>query len=131
STPDVDDHVSRGFLNRQAGTDRRGHRLFDYVGGFAGTGELRRLFHRTLFDTGDARGDADDHAGLDPSALMHFVDEVAQHLLAHVEIGDDPVFEGADRLDVRGCAPDHSFGFESDGQWTTIFDVYCNDRRLA
>ena len=65
--------------------------------GLRAPGVLGRLLHRALLDAGDARRDADDHAGLRPLALVHPLDEVAEHLLADVEVGDDAVLQRADR----------------------------------
>ncbi len=47
---------------------------------------------------------------------MHLRDEVVQHLLGHVEVGDDPVLERADGDDVAGSAPEHGLGFVTDGE---------------
>ena len=47
---------------------------------------------------------------------MHPADEVLDHLLGDLEVGDDAVAQGADRLDVAGRAPDHLLGFLADGE---------------
>ena len=52
------------MLDRETGADRGRHRLFDDVGRLAGAGELGGLLHRSLLNTGDARRNGDDHAGL-------------------------------------------------------------------
>jgi hypothetical protein len=46
---------------------------------------------------------------------MHLFDEVAQHLLGDVEIGDHAVLERADRGDVAGGATQHPLRFDADG----------------
>src|SRR5207244_7273596 len=96
-----------------------------------GAGVLRRLLHGPLLDTGDARRDADDHARLGEAALVHAVDEVPQHLLADLEVGDDAVLQGTDGLDVAGRAPDHALGLEPDGQGPAVVDVHRDDGRLV
>jgi len=64
-----------------------------------------------LLHIGDAAGHGDDEPGLGEGvAAVHLLDEVAQHLLGDVELGDDPVGERADRDDVTGRSPDHLFG---------------------
>src|SRR2546421_564155 len=41
-----------------------------------------------------------------PAVLVHLLDEVAEHLLGHVEIGDHAILQGADRLGrVPGAGP--------------------------
>jgi hypothetical protein len=57
-------------------------------------------------------GHADDHAGLGEPALVHLLDEVAQHLLADLEVGDHAVLQRPDGLDVRRRAADHALRLE-------------------
>ena len=59
---DVDDHAAAGLHDRQAGADRRGHRLLDEVG-VARAGVERGVVDGALLDFGDAAGDADDTRG--------------------------------------------------------------------
>jgi hypothetical protein len=42
---------------------------------------------------------------------VHLLDEVPEHLLGDVEVGDDTVLQRADRNDVRRGSPDHALGF--------------------
>ena len=51
--------------------------------------------------------------GFGPLALVHLLDEVAQHLLADVEVGDDAVLQRADGLDVARRAADHPLGLDA------------------
>ena len=44
------------------------------------------------------------------------LDEVAEHLLGDVEVGDHAVLQRADRLDVARGAADHALGLGADGQ---------------
>ena len=90
-----------GSCTGRPGADGGGHGLLDDVGGLAGAGVLGGLLHGALLDAGDARRDADDHARLDPAAVVHLLDEVAEHLLADLEVGDDAVLQRPDGLDVR------------------------------
>ena len=120
-----------GSCTGQPGADRGGHRLFDDVRGLARAGLLGGFLHRALLDTGDARRDADDHAGPRPLARVHALDEVAQHLLADVEVGDHAVLQRADRLDVLGRAPDHLLGFDADRERAAVADVDRDHRRLV
>ena len=93
---DVDDHVPGRLGDGQPGADRGGHRLLDQVR-LARAGGQRRLLDRALLDAGDARRDADDHARVREAVLVHLLDEVAEHLLGDVEVGDDAVLQRADR----------------------------------
>jgi hypothetical protein len=64
-----------------------------------------------LFHFGDARWNADHHTRAGKGApVMHAADEVVQHALRDVEVGDDAVFERANGDDVTGRAAHHLLG---------------------
>jgi hypothetical protein len=46
---------------------------------------------------------------------VDLLDEVAEHLLRHVEVGDHAVLERADRLDRAGSAAEHALRLDSHG----------------
>ena len=104
ATADVDDHVAGRLVDRQAGADRRSHRLLDDVD-LAGAGRVGRVLDRALLDPGDAGGHADDDAGPSKSRPpVDLLDEVAQHALGRLEVGDDAVLERAgSRRCCRAC----------------------------
>ena len=52
---DVDDHVANRLVDRQVGTDGRGHRLLDELG-IGSTGAARRVGDRATLDLGDGGG---------------------------------------------------------------------------
>src|SRR5438552_14070593 len=60
--------------------------------------------------------------------IVDLADEVAQHALHRLEVGDDAVFEGADRGDVGRRATDHLFRFRADGEHLTRPLVDGDDR---
>ena len=110
---DIDDHVAGGLVNRQGRTDCRSHGLFDDED-LACACCVAGIFNRALLDTGDAGRYADDQAGLgEVTARMHLLDEVAQHALSGVEVGDDAVLERANSDDIARRAPDHSLGLRA------------------
>src|SRR5439155_14779666 len=73
----------------------------------------------------------DHHARLGPTALVHALDEVAQHLLGDLEVGDHAVLQRPDGHDVGGRAPDHALGLEPDRERTTVLEVDGDDGRLV
>jgi len=109
---DVDDHRAGRLADREAGADRGRHRLLDQVR-LAGAGGEARLLDGALFDPGDAGGHADDDPGVREAVLVDLLDEVAEHLLGHIEVGDDAVLERADRLDRAGVSTATTLGSES------------------
>ena len=111
---DVDDHVPGGLGDREARADRGGHRLLDQVG-LARAGAECRLLDRALLDAGDAGGHADDHARVREPVLVDLLDEVPEHLLGDVEVGDHAVLERADGRDRAGGAPEHPLGLDAHG----------------
>ncbi len=58
----------------------------------------------------DSGGNAHHDARMSPTVLVDPLDEVAQHLLGDVEVGDDPVFERPDGGDGAGGAAQHALG---------------------
>ena len=97
---DVDDHVARWLVHGDTRTDGGCHGLFDDVDRLACAGVFGGVLYRALLDTGDARWNTDHHAGPAPSAGVHLLYEVAQHLFAHFEVCDDAVFQWSNRRDV-------------------------------
>jgi hypothetical protein len=68
----------------------------------ARAGLVAGVLDRALLHAGDAARHADDDARLgEVPALVHLLDEVAQHPLGGVEVGDDAVAQRPDRHDVR------------------------------
>ena len=47
---------------------------------------------------------------------MSLLDEVAEHRLGDLEVGNDTILEGADRRDVTGGATEHPLGLVTDGE---------------
>jgi hypothetical protein len=111
---DVDDHRTGRLADRQPGADRGRHRLLDQVG-LARAGRQARLLDRALLDAGDTRWHADNNARVREAALVDLLDEVAQHLLGHVEVGDHAVLERPDRRDRARRAAEHPLGLDPDG----------------
>ena len=109
AAPDVDDRVGLRLVDLQPGADRGGQRLLDQVGG-AGPGGQARLGERALLDVGDPRRGAHDHPRMREAPALDLAEEVAQHLLGHLEVGDHPVAQGPDRRDRGRGAPDHPLG---------------------
>src|SRR5216684_656209 len=63
--------------------------------------------------------------------LVHLLDEMAEHLLGHVEVGDHAVLERADRADRPRRAAEHALRLEADGVHLTRALVDRDDRRLG
>ena len=115
---DIDDHGAGGLHHRQPRADRRGHRLFDQVGG-AGAGGERSVMDGALLHLRRPARYADDDAGLrdaQPEALVHAADEVLKHAFRDAEVGDHAVAQRPYRHDRRGCAADHALRLVADGE---------------
>ena len=127
---DVHDHVARRLVNREPCSDGRRHGLLDDVG-LASAGILCGLHDCSLLDASDSRRDTDDHPWLREATLVHPVNEVAQHLLADLEVGNHAVFERSNGLDVARRPTDHPLGFGTHGEGTSILDVHRHHRWLV
>jgi hypothetical protein len=51
-----------------------------------------------------------------PAVLMDLVDEVSEHLLRHLKVGDHAVLEWADGHNRCRSTTEHALGFNADGQ---------------
>jgi hypothetical protein len=64
------------------------------------------------------------------AVLVHLLDEVAQHLLRHVEVGDHAVLERANCRDRPGRATEHPLRLDADGVHLARPLVDCDDGGL-
>ena len=104
---DVHDHVAGGLGDRHAGADRCRHRLLDQVH-FAGLRAVGAVLDRALLHLRDLARYADDNARAHPDVpVVRLLDEVGQHLLGDLEVGDDAVLHRLDRDDIAGRAAQH------------------------
>src|SRR5215218_7123320 len=62
---------------------------------------------------------------------MHLLDEVAQHLLGHIEVGDHAVLQRPDGADRPRGAAEHPLGLDPDGVNLTSAAIDRDDARLA
>ena len=114
----------------QTRSDGGRHRLLDKVGG-PGAGADGGLLDRPPLHPGDPRGHAHHHARMSPAVLVDPLDEVAQHLLGDVEVGDDAVFERPDGGDGARGAAQHALGVGADRQHLSRPGVDGHHRRLG
>ena len=106
STADVDDQRANRLTNRQSGADRTGERLLDQVSA-AGSRRPRRVHNRISLNLGDPAGNADDHVRPRPATGSDLADEMPQHLLGRLEVGDDTMAKRAARGDMCRRSTDH------------------------
>ena len=129
---DVDDEAARRLRDREAGTDRRGHRLLDEPRP-ARTGVECGVLDGALLHFGDAGRDAEQHPRSrdEPDPVVHPVHEVLDHLLGDVEVADDAVAQRSDRDDVRRGTTDHPLRLRADGEHALGLGIDRDDGRLA
>ncbi len=96
-------------------------------------GAQGRVAHRALLDLGDARRYTDDHARfhLEDVVLDDEREEVPQHLLRHVEVGDDAVLHRAHGDHAVRRSAEHSLGLEPDALDLLGLPVDRDDGRLV
>ena len=76
---------------------------------------LGRFLDRAALDRGRARRDRDDHLGTgEATSIVDLADEVLDHLLGDVEVGDHAVAQRSDGLDIAGRTPQHQLGLVAD-----------------
>jgi hypothetical protein len=112
---DIDNHGGRRLGNGQTRADAGCHRLLDQVDA-PGAGPFGRVVNRSLLHRGDARRNRYHHARpKELASAVHLADEVAQHRLGDIEVGDDPVTQRADGADRTGGATEHLLGHQTHG----------------
>ena len=85
------------------------------------------FFHLRYF-AGNTDDDARVHQHL---AAVRLLNEVIQHALGDLEIGNDAVLHGLDGDDVAGCAPEHFLRLFANGLHLTVVLVNGDDRGLV
>src|SRR6185312_9857589 len=83
-----------------------------------GAGISHRVANRAAFDRRRARGNTDHHFG--PAreatrAAVRLADEMLDHLLGDLEVGDDAGAKRPDGPEVVGCLAEHQFGVVAHG----------------
>jgi len=98
--------VAVGLVDVDARADGGGQRLLDEIDP-SGPGLNARVDDGPLLHLGDAGGDADDHTGFKQADGGHLADELPEHPLGHVIVGDDAVPQRTDGDDVAGSTAQH------------------------
>ena len=115
-----------GLGDVDAGADGGRHGLLDEVG-LPGAGLDAGVDDGALLHLGDAGGHADQHPGLEELEARHLADELPQHLLRHVIVGDDALPQGADGHDVAGGPAQHGLGLGAHFQELAGVLIHGND----
>src|SRR5690606_4579684 len=114
--PYVHDHVPLGLHDIQADADGGGHGFVDQINLLA-VDPFGGFPYRPHFHFGDPRGDADYHAKRrgEPFFLQgrDILDEHIDHLFRGIEVGDDPVLERPNGLNVLMGLSLHHTGLAS------------------
>jgi hypothetical protein len=114
---DIDDHRPDRGGDRHVGADRGRHRLLDQIDS-AGAGVRCGIADRAAFDRSRSRRHADHDFREAPGAhlaAVHLVNEVLDHLLGDIDVGDDSVAQRPDRLDLVRRLAHHQLGVLADG----------------
>ena len=66
------------------------------------------------------------------TVFMHFLDEMLQHFLSDLEVGDDPIFKRADRSDIARSSTQHAFCIYADCRYRFLVVMLpnCHHRGL-
>jgi hypothetical protein len=97
---DVDHEPARPAGQVESGAGRRGHRLVDQPHVVPGAPDAERGHDRAPLDRRRAAGHADQRVGPQHAEPPAAAQEVVQHGGGRVQVGDDPVPQRVDHLDV-------------------------------
>ena len=120
----------RGSAIGRLGADRGRDALLDQLH-LAGAGRLAGLLDGALLDLGDAGGHAHHDPRVREAALLRLADEVAEHLLGHLEVRDHALPQRPGGGDRRRGAADHALGLGADGVHRAGVGVDRDDRGLG
>src|SRR5690606_6533546 len=115
---DVHNHAAARFDDWQPGANSCSHWLLDEIS-LARTGRDGGVVDGALLDLGYATGHADDHAGARKGhqhLLVSLADEIFQHRLGDLKLGDHAVAQGTDGDDIGWRAANHFSRFGADSQ---------------
>ena len=115
---------------RETGADRGRHRLLDQIG-LARARAQAGLLDRALLYAGHAGGNAHDHPGMGEAAVIGAFDEVAEHRLRDLEVGDHAVLQGSHGVDRGRGAAEHLLRLGPNRVDLAGGDVHRHDRRLG
>src|ERR1017187_271261 len=128
---DIDDHVSGGLLDGQAGADGGSHGLFDEID-FAGASAIGGVLHGAFFNRRDFAGNSDNDPWMNENAaIVGLLNEVGEHFFGHLEIGDYPVLHRFDGHHVARSSSEHFLGLAADGHYFTVRLINGDDGRLV
>src|SRR5215467_7426991 len=131
ASANVDDHVPGRLVDGQASADRRRHRLLDDVDP-ARTRLMPRFLHGALLDSGDSARYRDDDSRLgEPATMVNFLNEIAEHSLGDVKVGNDTVLQRTDGDDIARRAAYHALRFQSDCDYLPGIGIERYYRRFA
>ena len=128
---DVHHHVAVGLGDVDAGADGRRHGFFNKVD-TAGACLTAGVDDGTLLHLRDAGGDAQHDPGREQvEAAGDLADELLEHPLRHVVVGNDAVPHGADGHDVAGSTAQHGLSLGAHLQQAAGILVDGHHRRLV
>ena len=127
---DVHHHVAVGLGDVDACADGGGHRLLDEVD-LPGASLNACVDDGALLDLRDTGGHADDDPGLEEGEAGNLVDELLQHPLRHVIVGDHALPQRTDGDDVAGGTAQHGLGVGAHLQKLTCGLVHGHHRGLV
>ena len=130
---DIDDHAADRLGDRHTGADRRRHRLLDQID-LGRAGVVGGIADGAFFDASRSRWHADDDfREARQFRRVDLGDEIFDHLLGDVDIGDDAIAQRPDAFDVARRLAHHHLGFVANGLYRAraANGLDGDDRRLV
>ena len=121
---DVHDHMTVRLGDVDARANGGGHRFLNEIHP-AAPGLDARVYHGAFFHFCDARGHADNHPGLEDHKAGHLAEELLEHPLGHIVVGNHALPQGTDGNDVAGGAAQHLTGLLAHLQQFAGILVHC------
>ena len=106
------------------------HWFFNDVNRTTSTGVFSSILYGALFNTGNSRGNANNHSWFAPTTSRDALNEITEHFFAHIEVCNYAIFQRANYFNMfRGTAK-HALGFPTDSNRLSITHVDGDNRGL-
>ena len=129
ATADVNNHAANGFCHRKPHADSGGHGFLNELNP-DGARFVSGFFDGMALHLGNAgRVSDEDTRPAETTALAGAFDKVAQHVVRHLEVGDNAFLERTDSHHAAGGTPHHALGFLAHG--LHLVTLHGNNGRLA
>ena len=117
-------------MNGKICTNRSRHWFFNDVHWTTSTRIFSGILNGALFNSGNSRWNTNHHSWFAPTTSCDALNEIAQHFFAHVEVGNDSIFQWTNHFNMFRSTSKHSLCFPTDCNRLSVAHIDSNHRGL-